>query len=55
MVYVVQRYVKVAHIPPGSGANLNLDKEIITRAPIIDTRSNLRLNQDSLHWVYVSH
>ena len=55
LAHVVWRNVKVAHIPPGSGAYLNLNKEMITRVPIIDTRLNLRLNQDSLDKVYVDH
>ena len=55
LAYVVQHHVKVAYIPPGSGTYLNLDEEMIIRAPIVDTRSNLRLNQDSLDRVYVGH
>ena len=39
VAYVGQHHVKVAHIPPGYGAYLNVDEEIITRAPIADTRS----------------
>ena len=53
LAYVVWRHVKVAHIPPGSGAYLNLDEEIITRAPIVNTSLTLRLSQDSLDRVYV--
>ena len=45
----------MAHIPPGSGTYLNLDKEMITRAPIINTRLDLRLNQGSLDRVYGDH
>ena len=52
---VVQRHVKVAHIPPGSDAYLNLDEKIITRVPIVNASSNLRLNQISLNRVYVDH
>ena len=55
LAYVVRNHVKVAHIPPGSGAYLNLDEEMIARAPIVDASSNLRLNQHSLHRVYVDH
>ena len=29
LAYVVQCYIKVAHISPGSGTDLNLDKEMI--------------------------
>ena len=46
LFYVVWHHVKVAHIPPGSGTYLNLDEEMIARAPILDTWSNLRLNQN---------
>ena len=28
---------------------------MIARAPIVNARSNLRLNQDSLDWVYIDH
>ena len=55
LAYVVWHHIKVAHIPPGSGAYLNLDKEMITRAPIVDTKLNIRLNQDSLDRVYIDH
>ena len=46
LAYVVRCHIKVAHIPPGSDAYLNLDEEMIARASIVDTRLNLRLNQD---------
>ena len=52
---MVWHHVKVAHIPPGTGTYLNLDEEMISRAPIIDASLNLRLNQDSLDRVYVDH
>ena len=55
LAYVIWHHVKVAHISPGSGAHLNLDEEMITRASIIDASLNLRLNQDSLDRVYVDH
>ena len=55
LTYVVQCHIKVAHIPPGSGAYLNFDEEVIARASIVDTRSNLRLKQDSLDRVYIEH
>ena len=45
----------MAHIPPGSGAYLNLDMEMIAWAPIIDARLNLRLNQGSLDRVYIGY
>ena len=51
--YVVQRHGKVTHISPGSGTYPKVDEEMIARTPIVDTRSSLRLNQDSLHRVYV--
>ena len=55
LAYVVWHHIKVAHIPSGSGAYLNVDKEMIPRAPIVNIRSNLRLNQDALDSVYVNH
>ena len=55
LFYVVWHHVKVAHIPPGSGTYLNLDEEMIARAPILDTWSNLRLNQNSLDRIYIDH
>ena len=42
--YVVWCHIKIAHISPGYGANLNLDQEMIARAPIVDSRSNLKMN-----------
>ena len=42
----------MAHIPSGSGTYLNLDEEMITRGPIIETKLNLRLNHDSLDRIY---
>ena len=48
LAYVVWHHIKVAHIAPGSGPYLNLDKEM-------SIRSNLRLNQDSLDRVYLDH
>ena len=55
LAYVAWYHVKVDHISPGSGTYLNLDKEMIPRAPIVDARSHLRLNQDSLDRVYIDH
>ena len=55
LAYVIWHHIKLAHIAPGSGANLNLDEEMIVRALIVDTRSNIRLNQNSLDRVYGDH
>ena len=55
LAHVVWHHIKVAHIPSESGAYLNLDEEMITRAPIVDARSNLKLNQNSLDRVYLTH
>ena len=41
LAYVVWHHVKVAHISPGFGTYLNLDKEMTTRAPIIGSKSSL--------------
>ena len=48
-------HVKVAHISPGYNAYLNLDEEMIARAPIVDTWSNLNMNQESLDNVYLHY
>ena len=53
LAYVVWYHVKVAHIYPGYDAYLNLNKEMITRAPIVDAKLNLRLSQDSLDRGYL--
>ena len=42
--YVVWGHVKMAQISLVYGTYLNLDKEMITRAPIIDNMSHLKLN-----------
>ena len=36
LAYVVHCHIKVVHIPHGSAAYLNLDDEMITKAPIFD-------------------
>ena len=54
LAYVVQCHGKVALTPPESAAYLNLNKEMIGRALIVNTRSNLRLNQDSLDKIYAN-
>ena len=40
LTYMVQCHVKVIHIFPGSGAYLNLDEEMIVRAPIVNASLN---------------
>ena len=52
---MVQHHIKVALIPPVNGAYLNLDEEIIARAPIFDSKKNLKLNQESLDKAYLDH
>ena len=54
LAYVVWCYIKAAHISPGYGAYLNLE-EMITRAPIINSRMNVKLSQESLESVYHDH
>ena len=44
LTYVVRCHVKVVNILPGYGAYLNLDEEIITWAPIVNSRMNIILN-----------
>ena len=39
LAYVVWHHVKVAHIPPGHDAFLNLDEKMITRAIIVNGES----------------
>ena len=55
LAYVVWCHIKVAHILPGYGVYLNLDEEIIARAPIVDFRLNLKLNQETLDRAYLDH
>ena len=45
----------VAHISPGYDVYLNLDKEIITRAFIVDAESYLKMTQDSLDRACLSY
>ena len=41
--------------PLGSGTYLKLVEEMIARAPIVDASLNLKMNQNSLDWVYADH
>ena len=50
--YVVQHHVKVVHILPGHDSYLNIDEEMITRAPIVDGKLNYKLTQDVLDRAY---
>ena len=50
--YVIWCHIKVAHILPGYGTYLNLDNEVIARAPIIDSRSNLKMTQETLDMIH---
>ena len=52
MAHYVWHHIKVTHISVRYGTYLNLDEEIITRAPIVDRNSNLKLNQESLDSIY---
>ena len=40
---------------PGYGAYLNLDEEMITRAPIINTKWNLKIIQETLDRAYLNY
>ena len=51
---VIIQHVKVMHILSGYDAHLNLDKEVITIAPIINAKSNLKMTQDSIDRADVS-
>ena len=42
LAYVGQPHIKAAHFLPGYGAYLNLDKEMIVRAPIVAQRQTSR-------------
>ena len=55
LAYVVWCYVKVDHIASGHDTYLNLDEKMITRAPIVDTRSNLKMSQETLDRVVLSY
>ena len=53
MFYVVWHHVMVAHILSGYGTNLNLDEEMIARAPVVKAKLNLRLTQECLDRVHL--
>ena len=55
LAYAIQCHVKVAHISPGYGTYLNVDKEMIARAPIIEGQWNLKMNEESLVRVYLDY
>ena len=55
LAYVIQCHVKVAQISPGYGSYLNHNEEMIARAPIVDWKSNLKKNQESLDRVYLNN
>ena len=55
LVYVVLCHMKVVHISPGYGTYLNLDQEMIARASIVDSKMNLKINQESLYRVYLDY
>ena len=54
LAYFVWCHIKVAHISSGYDAYLNLDKEMIT-APIVNSKLNLKLNQELLDMVYLDY
>ena len=43
LAYVVQHQVKVAYSSPWYLAYLNIDEEMIVRAPIVNAKSNIKL------------
>ena len=55
LAYVVLHHAKVAHILSRYGAYLNLDKEMIARAPIVDAKSNLKMTKETLDRAYHSY
>ena len=54
LAYVIWCHIKVAQILPGYDAYLTLDEEMITRAPIINARSNLKITHKILNKTYHS-
>ena len=48
-------HIKVAHIFPRNDAFLNLDEEMIAKAPIGDAKLNFKMTQDSLDRVYLEY
>ena len=54
LAYVVWNHIKVAHILPGYDAYLNLDNEVIAKAPA-DKRLNFRFSHDCLDRVYFDY
>ena len=55
LALVVWCHVKVAHISPGYGAYLNLNKEMLARASIANESFNFKLSQNSLNRVYFNY
>ena len=55
LAYVVWQHIKVSCISPGYAAYLNLDKEMITRAPILEKRLDFNLSQESFDRVYFDY
>ena len=55
LAYMVQCHVKVGHISPGYGTYLNLDEEMISKAPIVDSKWNLKINKEPLSRVYFDY
>ena len=54
LAYVIWCHAKVACISSGYATYLNLDKEVITRATIVCTKSKLKMTQDRLDRAYLS-
>ena len=48
-------HLKVAYILPGYGAYLKLDEEIIGRAPIMNSKWNLKITQETLDRAYLRY
>ena len=54
LAYVVRQHTKVIFILLRYDAFMNADEEIIDRAPIVDTRSNLKQPHDWLDMRYIN-
>ena len=54
LAYEVRQHIKASHISPGYSAYLNLDEEMIAKAPIVDAKLNLKQTQECLDRAHVS-
>ena len=55
LAYVVQCHIKMACVPPGHYAYMNLDEEMVIKANIVDKKSNFKFTQITLDRAYPDH